>query len=207
VAEKHLNNRRQVTAMEKTKIIEIIRFFIGLAIIGYASIVFALMLMAKGALGMFLFALITPYGFPVIFACVPGLYFMFTSKIRWKADVLMGILAVLSIIFTTTALIPEIMLGDISGNNPVLITVVDRNNIPLVGLEVDIGAKPGPPPKGGVATTDENGTAHFSLKAGTYYVYFNSNNFPKEYKEPSQFETIEVIDGKIASKTIVLEKK
>jgi len=194
--------------MEKAKKIEVFRFFFGLAIIAYALIMFALLLIAKDALGMFLFALIgSPYGLQVIFACIPGLYFMFTSKIRWKVDVLMGILAILSILLTTTSFIPEITAGDISGNNLVVIKVVDKDNLPIVGLEVDIGAKPGPPPEGGIAITEENGTARFNLKAGTYYIYFNDNNFPKEYKQPSEFETINVVDGKTTLKTITLEKK
>jgi len=186
--------------------IEVIRFLVGLAIIGYAVIAFIMMLIAKDALALFIFAFTsTPYGFSVIFACIIGFYFIFTSKIRWKIDVLMAILAVASIIITTTIVIPEITPNDISGSNPVLVTVLNESNTPVTNLEVDVGAKPGPPPVGGVATTDENGTAHFNLKAGKYYIYFNGDNFPEEYRQPNQFETIEVTDGKITKKTIILE--
>ncbi len=88
--------------MEKAKKVEVIRFIIGLAIIGYSLIMYVGLLMKKDALNMFLYGLIgTPWGMSVIFSFIPGLYFVFTSKSRWKFDTIMGLFAVISVVLST----------------------------------------------------------------------------------------------------------
>ncbi len=88
--------------MEKAKKVEVIRFIIGLAIIGYSLITYLMVLIKKNALAHFVYGLLgTPYGLILLFSFVPGLYFIFTSKNRWKFDTIMGIFAVISIALTT----------------------------------------------------------------------------------------------------------
>jgi len=72
---------------------------------------------------------------------------------------------------------------------------------PIKNLEIDVGKKLGPPPRGGVAYTDENGIATFYLKPGKYYLYFNAANFPKDFEYPEPKEII-VEEGKINEYTV-----
>jgi len=95
--------------------------------------------------------------------------------------------------------------GKIKGENELRIKILSEGK-PVKNLEVDVAKKPGPPPKGGVANTDENGIATFYLESGKYYVFFNAANFPKnlEYPAPKQ---IVVEKGKVNEYTINLIPK
>ncbi len=53
------------------------------------------------------------------------------------------------------------------------------NGQPIPKLEIDLDTQPGPPAKGGVSHTDDNGTATFKVKPGDYVIYFNNGTFPK----------------------------
>ncbi len=77
---------------------------------------------------------------------------------------------------------------------------------PINNLEIDIGKKLGPPPKGGIAQTNEKGIATFYLKPGKYYLYFNASNFPENLEYPAPRE-ITVEEGKINEYTINLNPK
>lgn len=79
------------------------------------------------------------------------------------------------------------------------------NNVqnPLSDIEVDLAEKPGQPPKGGVALTDESGVAVFKVRPGSYYIYFNDNTFPKNLKVP-ELEQIVVKEGVVNDKTILV---
>lgn len=90
--------------VEKARGAEVARFVIGLGVIGYSLVTYVRVLSSKKAMGMFLYALIgTPYGLVLLFSLIPGLYFALTSRHNWRLDVIMGILAVLSIVLSTSA--------------------------------------------------------------------------------------------------------
>jgi len=95
--------------------------------------------------------------------------------------------------------------GNIKGENELRVKILSEGK-PVKNLEVDVAKKPGPPPKGGVAITNENGIATFYLESGKYYVFFNAANFPKnlEYPGPKQ---IVVEEGKVNEYTINLTPK
>jgi hypothetical protein len=80
------------------------------------------------------------------------------------------------------------------------------NGQPVANVEVDLAEKPGPPPKGGVAVTDENGIAVFNVQPGNYFVYFNSGKFPKNLQEPEP-QPIQVDKEAVNKKTIILDVK
>jgi hypothetical protein len=86
------------------------------------------------------------------------------------------------------------------------VTVLKDDNTPVANLEVDVAEEPGPPPEGGKTKTDGNGVATFHLKAGIYYIYFNSLGFPTDLKYP-QPETIQIQQDIVNKYTIVLKTK
>ncbi len=96
-------------------------------------------------------------------------------------------------------------LGSVRGENELRIIALVEGK-PINNLEINVGQRLGPPPKGGVVFTNENGIATFYLKAGKYYLYFNAANFPQhlEYPEP---RGITVEKGKINEYTINLKPK
>ncbi|MFA5778198.1 MAG: carboxypeptidase-like regulatory domain-containing protein [Candidatus Paceibacterota bacterium] len=92
-----------------------------------------------------------------------------------------------------------------SGKGILEVTVKNSSNQPMVGIEIDVGVRPGPPESWGVKEANVNGTANFELAPGDYYVYFNMNRFPSGYKiQPGQ--KVSVQEGQIKNLTIVLEK-
>lgn len=94
----------------------------------------------------------------------------------------------------------------IEGNAQLKVTLLMDNNLknPVNNVEVDIALKPGQPPKGGVAVTDELGIATFKIKPGNYYIYFNENTFPKNLKVP-ELEQIVVKEDAVNEKTILVD--
>ena len=81
-----------------------------------------------------------------------------------------------------------------------------ETEVPLPNLEIDLGLQPGNPPVGGVAITDENGVAVFSVQAGAYFIYFNDNTFPKNLVMPEPEQIIISKEG-INDKTIFFTVK
>lgn len=100
---------------------------------------------------------------------------------------------------------PEFLDKGIEGNAVLKITLLMDNNVknPLPNIEVDVAEKPGPPPKGGIALTDESGVATFKIKPGSYYVFFNDLTFPKNLSRPQPVQ-ITVSDGGVNEKTILI---
>lgn len=94
----------------------------------------------------------------------------------------------------------------ISGSAKLEVTLQLDNGQPVSNVEVDLGEKPGPPKRGGVAVTDENGLAVFSVQSGNYVIYFNSGKFPKNLQEPEP-QSIQVSEEGVNKKTIVLKTK
>lgn len=92
-----------------------------------------------------------------------------------------------------------------SGKGALEVTVKNSSNQPMVGIEIDVAVRPGPPESWGVKEANINGTANFELDPGNYYVYFNMNRFPSGYKiQPEQ--KVNIQEGQIKNVTIVLEK-
>jgi len=93
----------------------------------------------------------------------------------------------------------------IQGQTILEVKVMTEDKNLLAGIEVDIARKPGPPPIGGVASTDENGLAVFNIKPGKYFIFFNTNNFPKNLKCPNP-QPIKVKEGIINTQIVVLSE-
>jgi len=97
--------------------------------------------------------------------------------------------------------------GTIEGDVELKVTVLDDKKNPVSNLEVDLDKKVPPSPFTFLAVdTDENGVATFFLKPGTYYVFFNANNFPKEFQIP-RTQTVNVRSGQENELTIILKRK
>lgn len=93
----------------------------------------------------------------------------------------------------------------ISGKETLEVKLEMNDGAPVVDVEVDVAEKPGPPPQEGITTTNEKGIATFNLKPGSYFVFFNSNNFPKNLQIP-EAEKVIVEEGKLNQKTIILQR-
>ncbi len=84
----------------------------------------------------------------------------------------------------------------------VKVTITAKNN-PVKGLEVDVAAQPGAP-QYYVKLTDGSGIALFSgLPRGSYTIYFNGVNFPKEYGN-SPVVPVEIVKNQTTERTIDL---
>lgn len=94
----------------------------------------------------------------------------------------------------------------IEGNTMLQVRATMDNGTPVAKLEIDLGEKPGPPPRGGVSHTDENGVAIFNVKPGEYVIYFNSGTFPKNLNMIG-LVPVSVMEGKINEKTVVFMAK
>jgi hypothetical protein len=93
-----------------------------------------------------------------------------------------------------------------SGKGILEVTVTDPNSKPMVGVEIDVGTKPGGQPEGwGAKDADTNGKASFEVTPGTYYVYFNQTRFPAGYVS-STMEKVVVVEGQTEKLIIVLQK-
>jgi hypothetical protein len=82
---------------------------------------------------------------------------------------------------------PAFLTDSISGSAVLEVRLLMDNNVqdPVARVEVDLAEEPGPPPDGGVATTDQTGTATFNVKPGEYVIYFNDSNFPENLSAPA----------------------
>jgi hypothetical protein len=100
---------------------------------------------------------------------------------------------------------PAFLDQGIGGSAELKVTLLMDNNLknPLANVEVDVAKKPGPPPKGGVAITDESGVATFKVKPGNYYLYFNDATFPKNLAVPES-QPITVTEGAVNGKTLLI---
>lgn len=85
------------------------------------------------------------------------------------------------------------------------ITVINQDNQPMVGIEIDVAQQPGLPESWGVKEADTSGKAIYNLEPGTYFVFFNTNRFPQGYVVPREQE-INIEKGKPQEIIITLEK-
>jgi hypothetical protein len=86
------------------------------------------------------------------------------------------------------------------------VTVLNEDEEPMVGIEIDIAEQAGPPPSWGVKEADTSGKAIYNLEPGTYFVFFNTNRFPSGYVVPKEQE-ITIVKGEPKEITIILEKE
>jgi len=97
--------------------------------------------------------------------------------------------------------------GTISGDVELKVIVLDEKKNPIPNLEVDLDKNVPPSPARMLfVDTDENGVATFQLKPGTYFVFFNGNNFPNDFQMPTT-RKIDVKSGKVNELTIILKRK
>jgi hypothetical protein len=103
---------------------------------------------------------------------------------------------------------PAFLDKGIEGSAELKVTLLMDNNVknPLSNIEVDVAEKPGQPPKGGAAITNEQGVATFKIKPGSYVIYFNNMNFPKNLSVPES-QAITVVDDKINEKILLITTK
>lgn len=97
----------------------------------------------------------------------------------------------------------------IAGDAKLEVKLVMDNGNPLSNIEVDVGEKTGPPPKGGVAVTNESGVATFSIKPGSYVIYFNLGTFPKNLDWPQGGPETKILveENRVNEKTLILKAK
>lgn len=77
------------------------------------------------------------------------------------------------------------------GKGKLIVNVTNTDGEPVIGIEVDVAAQPGPPEEWGVKEADFNGNVEYVLDPGSYYVFFNMNRFPTEYEiQPEKQITI-----------------
>lgn len=100
---------------------------------------------------------------------------------------------------------PTFLDKGIEGKTELKVTLLMDNNVknPVSSIEVDVAPKPGQPPKGGVAITNEEGVASFKIKPGSYFVYFNNLTFPKNLSIPEP-QAITVTADMINEKIILV---
>ncbi len=77
----------------------------------------------------------------------------------------------------------------IKGSSTLVVSVETATGSPVSNLEVDLGSSTGPPPEGGIGTTNAQGNVTFHVVPGVYVVYFNKNNFSAAMN-PSDANTI-----------------
>jgi hypothetical protein len=97
--------------------------------------------------------------------------------------------------------------GTITGDVELKVIVLDEKKKPIPNLEVDLDKNVPPSPASILfVDTDENGVATFQLKPGTYFVFFNGNNFPNDFRIP-RTQKIDVKSGQENKLTIILKRK
>lgn len=102
--------------------------------------------------------------------------------------------------------IPRLAGKSIEGNTELQVKALTDNGQPIPKLEIDVDVRPGPPSKGGVAATDENGVAVFKLKPGNYVIYFNGTNFPQNLNRIDDVP-VTVVEGQVNEKTLYFKAK
>lgn len=84
------------------------------------------------------------------------------------------------------------------------VTILE-NGKPIENLEIDLNTKPGP--NRCMQKTDKDGVSLFTnVPTGKMVIYFNQADFPKEFGQ-SPSEPVEIIQGQVIEKIIVLKKQ
>ncbi len=185
----------------------IFRYIFGLGLIAFIFV--GVPLIAKQSPFVILMFMFT---FPVAFILDPiivaGIYFMFTSKFRWRLDVTIFLILIFCFVGLYSLMNQNEQQGpSIKGDAVLKVTVVTDKNEPVKNLEVDVAEKSGPPPEGGFVNTDDRGVATFSIMPGKYVIFFNSGNFPANLQYPDNTPSVEVSRDKPAEQKIILKTK
>ena len=136
-------------------------------------------------------------------ALVAGAFLLFTSILSrrgvtklWAGGV------VLAISLLPLLLLAPTQLKGIEGWGVLKVKVKTVDGIPVSGLEVDLGEKPGAPPEGGLVTSDENGLAAFYVQPGSYVLYFNMVGFPSDLEYPKKLYPVHVSPSRWSELTV-----
>lgn len=200
------------------KALGIIRYFLGLAF--FATLFWGFPKLFNQPV---LFMALGYFTFPFIIFSVPiiilGLYFIIVSKIRWKLDIILILLAIIcfsGISGLYKGIVPpgenqqsNNQTANIVGETELRVKLLTENQEPVAGIEVDVGERAGgQPPKGGIAETDDKGVAIFFIKPGNYFIYFNALKFPKNLQQPKGGNVPVIVEaGQINQKTVILKLK
>jgi len=90
------------------------------------------------------------------------------------------------------------------GKGRLVVEVMNTDNEPVIGIEIDVAFQPGPPEDWGVKETNTEGIAIYNLDPGDYFAYFNMERFPSEYVVQPE-KKVTVINGEETIVTFVLE--
>jgi len=187
---------------QKAKIIKYARFVFGLLILVWLFFITPI-LANQDFITVAYFYIMSPF---VVFA-VPSiaisLYFLVTTKIRFRLDVVLLLLLSFLLFSLGRGVMPE----NISGDAELQVTVTRQNGAPVVDVEVDVAKETGQPPQGGFRNTNADGVATFKIKSGDYVIYFNQGNFPADLMPPPGPISVQVGEGELSLKTIILETK
>lgn len=138
-------------------------------------------------------------------ALTAGMFLLLTSFFsRIKTRTRITMFAAFGISLLPLLLLAPPPTRGIEGGAVLKVTVLAVDNAPISELEVDVGKEPGPPPEGGVMTTDVNGTATFYIRPGSYIVYFNQAAFPSDLLYPNKLYQVDVSEDRLNTLTIFL---
>ncbi|MFA5413508.1 MAG: hypothetical protein WC348_03135 [Patescibacteria group bacterium] len=163
---------------------------------------------SQSPLIMFLFIITFPVAFIIDPIILAGLYFMFTSKFRWRLDVTIFLIIILCFVGLYFLIYQDNQQGpSIKGDAVLRVMVVTDKDEPVKDLEVDVGETAGPPAEGGFVKTDNAGVATFNIKPGKYVIFFNDSNFPTNLEHSDDTPTVEVSQDKPTEQKIILKTK
>jgi hypothetical protein len=191
-----------ISSEQKVKIIKYARFVFGLLILVWLFFITPI-LANQDFITVAYFYIMSPF---VVFA-VPSIalsvYFLVTTKIRFRLDIVLLLLLLFLLFSLGRGVMPE----NISGDAELQVTVTRQNGAPVVDVEVDVAKETGQPPQGGFRNTNADGVATFKIKPGDYVIYFNQGNFPADLMPPPGPVSVQVGEGELSLKTIILETK
>jgi hypothetical protein len=102
----------------------------------------------------------------------------------------------------------NVLQQDIRGKAEVQVTILQsKDKSPVTKLNVFMGKKPGPPPRGGQATTDNNGVATFYVKPDVYYVYFSTGDFPADLEYTTPQKPLQAVENQTTVYQVLLNSK
>jgi len=187
---------------QKDKIIKYTRFAFGLLILVWLFFVTP-MLANQDFITVAYVYVMTPFAVFAVPSIAVGVYFLVTTKIRFRLDVVLLLLLSILLFNLGRGVMPE----NISGDAELQVTVTRQNGAPVVDVEVDVAKQTGQPPQGGFRNTNADGVATFKINPGDYVIYFNMGNFSADLMPPPGPISVRVGEGEPTLKTIILEAK
>ncbi|MFA5128688.1 MAG: hypothetical protein WC445_01835 [Patescibacteria group bacterium] len=191
-----------ISSEQKVKIIKYARFVFGLLILVWLFFITPI-LANQDFITVAYFYIMSPFVVFAIPSIAVSVYFLVTTKIRFRLDVVLLLLLLFLLFSLGRGVMPE----NISGDAELQVTVMRQNGAPVVNIEVDVAKETGQPPQGGFRNTNADGVATFKIKPGDYVIYFNQGNFPADLMPPPGPVSVQVGEGELSLKTIILETK